>query len=782
MFRKAPLALAIAALLNPYTLSAQEAESDTNTQTEEPVAEQNVDENQNAQRATEHSFERIIVTASPLQRTVLESAQPVHILYGDALRESEAATLGETLRGLPGVQATYYSPTSSSPIIRGLDGPRVKIVQNGLDVGDISRGGPDHAVSTEASTAEQIEVLRGPATLLFGSGASGGVVNVVDNRVPRQPIDGLEGSYGARYNSVSDERSGSFDLNAGQGDFALHLDGFYRKANDTRVPEFHTPDGEHAEKIENSFTDDKGATLGASYFFNDGFAGFSFGRLEREYGIPGHSHGEDEHGEDEHGEDEHEHDHDHDHDHESGHAHEDGVYADMVQDRFQFISSFNNPFAGFESIDFNVGYTDLTHQEIEDEYVETGFNLEKTELRVIARHNPIAGWRGAIGTQISQQEYSSFGSEAYTPATDTDSAGVFWIAERGFGDITWEVGARIEQVELDSENFNKIDYTPLSASTGMNWRVSDGLKLAASVSYSERAPTANELFANGAHFATRTFEVGGVYNIHHLDGHEEEGHDDHGHDDHGHDDHGDDHSDHGHGEYAYELEIADFALAKERSMNIDFGMHFEGDRWHLDANLFFNKIHDFIYLDNKGFASELLDADIFHSDHSEHGEGEEHDHEHDFGELPVYQYAQQSAELYGYELSGRYVFNQNWSLEGFSDYTRAVFTDGGNVPRIPAQRFGVSASYNQENWDATLGYTHYFAQNRTADNEESTDSFGLVNLHFNYYPGYFAGQDVAVYLKAENLTNELGYAHSSFIRNYAPLPGRGFGFGIRASF
>ncbi|EGN76297.1 outer membrane receptor protein [Idiomarina sp. A28L] len=744
MFKKAPLALAIAALLSPQIVVAQEAQSESERSAE--------------QRKTEQSFERIIVTASALQRTALESAQPVHVLYGDSLRASEAATLGETLRGLPGVQATYYGPTSSSPIIRGLDGPRVKIVQNGLDVADISRGGPDHAVSAEATTAQQIEVLRGPSTLLFGSGASGGVVNVVDNRVPRQPVNGLEGSYGARYNSVSDERSGSFDLNTGQGAFALHLDGFYRKANDTRVPEFDSPDGHHEDKIENSFTDDKGATVGASYFFNRGFAGISFGRLERDYGIPGHGHAEDEHAEDEHAEDAHD---------EVGHEDE-GVFARMKQDRIQFISGINNPFAGFESIDFNLGYTDLNHQEIEDTFVETGFNLEQTELRIIARHNPVAGWRGALGTQISRQEYSSFGAEAYTPATDTNTAGVFWIGERAFGDITWELGARVEQVELDSENFNTLDYTPLSASTGMNWKVSDGLKLSTSVSYSERAPSANELFANGAHFATRTFEVGGVYEVHHLDEHNEHESDTGNHDDHGHD------------EYAYELELAGFALAKERSMNIDFGMHFEGDKWHLDANLFLNKIHDFIYLDNLGFASELLDADLFHSDHEDQAHEEEHDH--DFGELPVYQYAQQSAELYGYELSGRYVFNQTWSLNGFSDYTRAVFSSGGNVPRIPAQRFGLSGTYTQEKWDATIGYTYYFAQNRTAEDEAATDSFGLVNLQLNYYPGYFAGQDVAVYLKAENLTNELGYAHSSFIKNYAPLPGRGFSLGIRASF
>ncbi|MFU8784955.1 TonB-dependent receptor [Aliidiomarina sp.] len=730
MLKKTPIALAIAALLTPQLVLAE------TPQTEE----------RSEARDTEKQYERIVVTASPLQKTALESAQPVHVLHGDELRANEAATLGETLRGLPGVQATYYSPTSSSPIIRGLDGPRVKIVQNGLDVADISRGGPDHAVSTEATTAQQIEVLRGPATLLFGSGASGGVVNVVDNRVPRQQINGLEGSYGVRYNSVSDERSGSFDLNAGQDDFALHLDGFYRKANDTRVPEFHGPDG-HEDRIENSFTDDKGATIGGSYFFDRGFAGISFGRLERDYGIPGHAHDDS----DEHGHDEDEHD-----------DHDDGIFARMKQDRIQFLSSIENPFTGFESVDVSVGYTDLSHAEIEDDFIETGFGLEQTELRIIARHNPIAGWRGAVGTQVSFQQYESFGAEAYTPSSDTDMVGGFWIAEKAFGDITWELGARAEQVEISTENFNTLRYTPLSASTGFNWQVSNGLKLSSSVSYSERAPQANELFANGAHFATRTYEVGGVYKIHSLVA--------------------DPADDHDHANTMYELELADFALAKERSLNLDFGMHFEGDKWHLDASLFFNRVNNFIYQQSLGFVSEVLDSDLFHADHDDHGHDNDHDHEHEFGDLPVYQYQQRGAELYGYELSGRYVFNSEWRLNGFSDYTRAVFSSGGNVPRIPAQRFGLSTTFTQAKWDATLGYTHYFAQNRTAENETATDQFGLVNLHVNYYPGYFAGQDLSVYFKAENITNELGYAHSSFIKDYAPLPGRGFSLGVRARF
>lgn len=747
MFKPTSIALAVSAILVPSLAIADQPDA-----------------------STEKSYERIVVTASPLEKTALETAQPVYVLHGDELRKSEAATLGETLRNLPGVQATYFSPTASSPIIRGLEGPRVKIVQNGLDVADISRGGPDHAVSTEASTAQQIEVLRGPATLLFGSGASGGVVNVVDNRVPRQPIDGIEGAYTLRYNSVATERSGSFELNAGNGRFAWHLDGFKRRANDYRVPRF-LPGGEHHDdhddhghahddhahdhhddhaaeytrRIDNSFTDDQGATIGASVFFDHGFAGLSFGRLERDYGLPGHSHGGDEH------------DHDHAHDDEE-------IFARMRQDRFQAISGLINPIRGIERLEFNFGYTELTHEEIENGFVETGFNLEQTELRVIARHSPVAGWRGAFGFQYSHQDYDSFGFEAYTPHTETDLMGMFWIGEREIQPgMSWELGGRIEAVELHSHGFEDLEYTPMSLSTGLNWQVAPSLKISSSVSYSERAPHANELFSNGPHFATRNYEIGGVYSI---------AHNDHYHD-----------HDHGHGEYHYMLTAANQALDKERSMNLDFGFHFEGDKWHLDTNLFFNRVNNFIYLHNTGLVKGDLDTELFHDDHGhDHGHDHDHDHAHNIDDLPVFQYRQRGAELYGYEISGRYVFNQNWKVNGFSDYTRAVFSNGGNVPRIPAQRVGLSGIYTQEKWDATLDYVHYLAQNRTAENEHSTDGFGLLGLRLNYYPGYMGGQDFAVYFKVDNITNELGYAHSSFIRDYAPLPGRNIGIGFRASF
>lgn len=730
LMKKHPLALLVSAsLVSSVTMTAYAQEDTTSSQDRH------------------EQLERIVVTANPLDRTAIESAQPIYVLSGDYLRETQAATLGETLRNLPGVQSTYYSPTASSPVIRGLGGPRVRILQNGLDAGDVSRGGPDHAVTTESSTAEQIEVLRGPATLLYGSGASGGIVNVVDNRIPTRQIDGFEGQVSAGVGSAANERLGTATLRQGSGNYVLHFDAFKREADDYRVPEFTTPSGELSTLIENSFTDDLGATIGASFVGSRGYIGASYGRLEREYGIPGHSH---EHGDD----------HDHDHGHDHGHDHDEhgDIFASMEQDRFQILGQLNNPFAGIERINLNLGHTELTHEEIEGTFVESAFGTKQTELRLTARHNELAGWRGAFGVQMKREDYNAYGSEAYTPNTRTDLAGIFWLTERTIENITFEAGARVEYVELETDNLEALDYTPLSASAGVSYRLNDQLSMSANLAYSERAPQAGELFSNGAHFATRTYEVGGVYEIH--------GAHDHGHD-------------HDHEEY--HLAYADQGLSKEKSANIDLGMHYDGDRWHLDANVFYNRIDDFIFARDTGILSGALDGDM--DDGHDHDHGHDHSHEHDSSGLTVFQYAQQDAELYGYEVSAHYILNDDWKFGAFSDYTRAKFRSGGNIPRIPAQRTGVDVIYSQQGWDAKLTYTQYWAQNDIAENEQPTDSFGILSAYANFYPQVNSGAyDIAFYLKAENLSNRLGFVHNSFIRDYAPLPGMNIGAGVRISF
>ncbi|MFT5388231.1 MAG: iron complex outermembrane receptor protein, partial [Candidatus Omnitrophota bacterium] len=332
-------------------------------------------------------MEVIDVYATPLHSSSIESALPVNVISGDELRLKQASTLGETLKNEVGVHSSYFGPVASSPIIRGMDGPRVLITQNGLDVGDASRVGPDHAVAAEAGTAQQVEVLRGPSTLFYGSGAIGGVVNVVDNRVPTTIDNQVD--YLLKHNDVADESEATLNINTGYKSLAVHLDAFWRESNDYKIPGYataedshdehdedeHEEEGhedehdedEHAEEeikglLENSASKSSGFTVGSSYLFDAGYVGLSYGRMERTYGIPGHS----EHDEEELG---------------GEMAEEGAVFGDLVQDRYQLLSEINFEDSFITRVMSKAAYTDYQHQEIEGGEVGTQFNNEMLETR-----------------------------------------------------------------------------------------------------------------------------------------------------------------------------------------------------------------------------------------------------------------------------------------------------------------------------------------------------------------------------------------------------------------
>jgi iron complex outermembrane receptor protein len=712
-FRKTPLALLVTSFVSLSVAHADEQ-----------------------QQAHEHGDTEIItVTASPLERTALESSQPVTVLAGDALREQQAHTLGETLAQQPGINATHFAGVASSPIVRGLDGPRVKVLQNGLDSGDASRGSPDHAVTTETSVAEQIEIFRGPATLLYGSGAIGGVVNVVDNRIASQAVGGSRGYFNTAFNSASNSREGSIGFSADHKNTVWHLDAFKRRSDDYDVPMFTNDEGEQTDHIANSFVDAQGANIGVSYLFDSGYLGVSYGRLEQQYGIPGHGHGA----------------------HEEEALEEAGPFADMWQNRIQVQGAWQQPFAGIEKASLRYGFTDYQLQEIEDGLPSTTFTNRQHELRIELNHAPLANWQGALGYHFMTQDQNAFGEEAYTPASTTEKHAVFWLLEREINDLNWQLGARIDDVHIElashgdtHESAHSDSFTPVSASVGFTYPLVAGMQLSANYSHAQRAPSANELYANGAHLATRTYELGLGYELHQE------------------------------AEHAYHVEASDAAIHIEKSNNLDFGLHIDTAKFHMDWNLFYNRVDDYIYANFTGINSVDIEQDAHAGE--PHVEDEHAEHDHDEG-LAVVAYVQRDVELYGYELSGYYSFSEQWQLHAFSDYVRARSrNEHDNLPRIPAQRVGTELRYLNNHWEAKLGYTWYNSQTRVALNETVTDGFGLVNAQLNWFPTALNRFNTSIYFKAENLTDELAYVHSSFLKDDAPMRGRNFSIGVRGEF
>lgn len=737
-------------------------------------------------------LEYIDVYATPLHASTLESASPITVISDDSLRHNHSPTLGETLKSQVGIHSTYFGPVASSPIIRGLDGPRVLVAQNGLDVSDASRVGPDHVVSTETSTVKQVEILRGPATLIFGNGAIGGVVNVVDNRVPTS--SDFEADWQLSHNTVAEENEASVNLTTGTENFAFHFDAFARDGKDYEIPAFpeaeehHEGESEeeheeHTEefngKLENSASESDGFNVGASYLLDNGYIGASFGKLNKLYGITGHSHGHEEHGEEEEGHEEEEH-------------HEEGVQGDMEQDRIQIISQLNVNSSWLSAINTKYGYTDYTHAEVEGDVTGTTFSNETHEFKTDLLLAEMNEWHGALTFDYKTADFEAVGAEAFTPPSETQSFAVALLEEKHFGDFLVQLGARVESVELkanelffddhhdeheeeheeghDEEHHDEDEheehhdemmsfsetYTPVSISAGILWDFAEGQNLALSISRAERAPTAAEAFAYGPHIGTGSYEVGALFELH------QEGDEAH-------------------------FDLTDHDLELETSNNIDFGYRkFDGDLG-IILNLFYNRIDNYYFQANTGLNREDEHDHGHDEEHEEEhhdeelGEEEHHDDEHAEEGLPIFLTQTADAELYGFEAQVVWQFAPQYTLTVQSDYIRGKLIDGGNLPRIPPARLGATLDYIADNWDAKFEVNHNFKQDDLAEMETETDAYTMLNVAASYHFD-LGNQDLTAFFKGRNLTDEEARVHSSYLKSTTLLPGRGFTVGIRGSF
>ena len=726
------------------------------------------------------AFEVIDVTASPFHASNMESASPVSVLSGQKLRNRQAATLGDTLANEIGVHTNFHANVASTPIIRGLSGPRVLITQNSLDVTDASRVGPDHAVATEVSTVQQIEVLRGPATLFYGSGAIGGVVNVVDQRVPTS--NETRGEVMAEHDSVNNQNLTAFNVTTGVSNFAVYADGFYRKADDYRVPvaperEDHDHEHEHDHdhdaadpanfRVENSAEESYGYTLGGSYLLDNGYVGISAGHLSREYGIPGHSHGD--------GEEE--------------------IFADLEQTRVQLLSELTFDNAWIRGVNTRASYTDYQHAEIEYGEVGTIFANDTTELRVDLLHQPLWGWRGGVSVHYKQSDFFAEGSEAFTPSSDTEMFALAIMEEKHVGDVLFQLGFRAERVTIDAgavrlpttavhgdEAHDDHDhdhdhdhahddhdhgaegeglirmfsadhtFTPITVSAGLVWDFAEGYNLGVSVSRAQRAPSTAELLSFGPHIGTRTYEVGALFALHEHDG-------------------------------EMELGLTDDVIDLETSNNIDITLRKTQGDFGFVLNAFYNQVDNYYYQDATGlFADDGHNHDHGdshdHGDAHDHGDSDGHDHE---GELPVFLFRSADVILHGFEAQLAWQATDQLNATFFSDYVRARLKDGGDLPRTPPLRFGTSFNYTQDRLTAVLDVTRFMDQDRVAPSETETDGYTMVDASITYSVP-FDSTELEFYLRGRNLTDTEARVHTSFLKDIAPRPGRSFALGVRGYF
>lgn len=445
-------------------------------------------------------LEEVFVSVAGEPVTENDLYQAASALSGRELRASIQPTLGETLAGEPGVTSSYFGPGSSRPVIRGLGGDRVRVLEAGIGTGDASSVSADHAVSVEPQMAERIEIIRGPATLLYGSSAVGGAVNVVDNRIPDElPDREITGALTAQAGSVADERNVSGELNGALGRVAWHLGGLLRDTDDYSIPGFAEEGGHEGEPgaeeaiegtLPNSFIETSRGSAGLSYVGSSGFIGVSFSGFDTEYGIPpgAHGHHEEEEGLEEEG---------------------DLVSIDMRQRRGDLRGAWRFGTGLIQGLKVRLGVTDYQHTELEGDEIGTVFDNEEWEGRAEAQTRFADLLHGAVGLQLGSRDFSAIGEEAFTPPSETDQLGIFTFQEIDLGSVRVQGGARYESRDVTNTTTGvSRDFDEVSVSGGLNWSATDVVGVRLSVGRSVKLPAVEELFSDGPHLATQSFEIG----------------------------------------------------------------------------------------------------------------------------------------------------------------------------------------------------------------------------------------------------------------------------------
>ena len=698
----------------------------------------------------EEQIEEIIVIAHPLARDGL--AQPSDVLGADELERKAVDNIGATVGNEPGIHNSSYGVGAGRPVIHGLGGARVRVMEEQIDTLDVSVSSGDHAVTVDPFIAERVEVLKGSATLLYGSGAIGGVVDVHTGRIPNEVPERIHGAIDLRGSDNGDGRNGSFRLDGGGGNVAWHVDGFTREADDYDIPGFaesaalhalhaleeeeehHDEEGhddhdheeehhdehedEHAEEahgiLPGSGLEVRGGSAGFSIVGERGFVGLAVSGLDSEYGIPGHSHA---HEHDEHEEEHHDHEEHHDeHEEEEAHhdEHEDEALPVVALDqtRIDLEAGLADPFGGFESFNLRLGINDYEHVENEAGEVGTAFANSAWEARAELTHDRGRGWRGALGAQFGNREFSVVGEEAFTPPVDTSSFGLFWVGERPLGELGLEAGVRYDQVEHAPAHGRSRDFNGASASLGLIVPLAEGWGATLLADYSSRAPVGEELFSESPHPGTGVFEIGNP------------------------------------------------ELDQEQARNLAATLNGEGEGWSAKGTFYYTHFPDFIYQAATG----------------EEREG-----------FAVRRYSQADATFPGFEVEGR-VTVAEWAagtlhLGAFFDMVSPELDVRGNdnLPLIPPNRTGVSVEFTSDRLRANVDYVRAAEQDDVAEFELPTDGYEdlRARIAWRFRPGDAV---VDLFLAGRNLTDDEQRLHTSVVKDLAPQPGRTIEAGFRMRF
>lgn len=667
------------------------------------------------------SLEEVQVEATAAKANGLEVGQPKVVVKGDVLTQKLTDTLGATLEQEQGLNNASFGPGVGQPVIRGQMGPRVQVLQDGLNILDASQASGDHANAIEPALADEIEVLKGPAALLYGGTAIGGAVNIVDRRVPGvMPRGGLEGTLSTRYNSVSDETASLLKVDAGRDHLALHLDGFYRQNGNLGIPGYAINDAAYREQsggalpqvntrgyLANTAGNAIGGTAGFSWIDDWGSSGASYSNRNDYYGIPP-----------------------------DGSAGAPRVNIVQNVSRATSKSEWIKPGDLFEKATLRFAWNDYTHYELEDQAVNATFTNKGYDSRFELEQLPWGALNGKLGFQTQNNDFNVVaapgtlptGAPALAPLTTIQDYALFAVERLDHDALTTEAGVRVEANLLTPKTGADParSYLPISASLSELWHVDAHNDLRATVSRSQRAPQVQELYFQGFHDATNSIEIGST------------------------------------------------GLGMETSYNIDLGYVLDTEYGKLDASLFQNWFNNYIYLNDTG---QMADPDLYPYNQCPAGSsncvpvyqyaqqnavfrGYEVNYR-----MPLFNDAQQGKV----------------ALDLFSDYTRGQFTAGGNVPRMPPLRYGFQLNYDRDRLALNTRLTRANAQDYAGANQTVTPGYILWNVSAQYHLEV-KGYDVLLFARGNNLLDQTIRSSVSYLRVFAPQAGRGGEVGIQINF
>lgn len=704
-----------------------------------PAYAQNISESETAPahgQSHRPALEHVLVSM-PAHKKEAKTALPIYRLDGDELQRAAAQNLGDTLAGQPGVNSASFGPAVGQPVIRGHMGPRVQVLQNSLPTLDVSSNSADHAVSVEPLLADSIEVLRGPASLLYGGGAIGGVVNIIDGAIPSRHVEGIEAAAEVRHSSVSDGRTAVSRLDAGSGQWTIHLDALYRDWGSPDIPGLavntRTADAEELEEssrgvLANADGRSRQHALGTAYHFSDGgedrgYIGLSFRELTSNYGIPAGVHAEHgEHDDEEHSEEGH---HDEEH-HEDEHG-EEGLRIDLVQLRWEAAGDLH--LDGFwELLRWRWTHSDYQHVELEpheegESTVGTRFERKGQAARLELAHAEWGPLHGVVGVQWQNTRFSAQGDEAFVPPSEQESLGIFVAEDFHFYRWQFEVGLRADLDRLSAEGRPQQEFFGSSASVAALYDITDNWLVAASWSQSRRAATAEERYSNIAAPA-------GELVVHGATG---------------------------------VIEVGDQDLGHETSDNYEVKLQLSYPRVSGDVTAYYNDFANYIYLQHTEEVQE---------------------------ETSIYRYRQNDATFHGVEYQFDWLLTDGgdagqFSLGVFGDRINASLNDGEWLPRLPPRSDGLRLAFSRKLAKGLLtadtSWVRVNAQRRQPLNESATAGYHRVDASVAW-SSQFGDTDYTLFVKGRNLGNEEIRNSTSFIRDVAPEPGRNIELGMRVNF